>query len=52
MRKHTYFFCCFVQVQQRKQRKIGNIDSKICRKKTCHSSGKCAMVKIKFGKKE
>ena len=28
--------------------KIGNIDSKICRKRACHCGAKCAIVKIKF----
>ena len=32
--------------------KIGNIDSKICRKRACHCGAKCAIVKIKFSKKE
>ena len=35
-----------------KMDKIGNIDSKICRKRTCHCGAKCAIVKIKFSKKE
>ncbi len=43
---------CFVQVPQTKMDKIGNIDSKICRKRTCHGGAKCAIVKIKFSKKE
>ena len=42
----------FVQVPQTKMDKIGNIDSKICRKRACHCGAKCAIVKIKFSKKE
>jgi len=42
----------FVQVSQTKMDKIGNIDSKICRKRACHCGAKCAIVKIKFSKKE
>lgn len=41
----------FVQVPQTKMDKIGNIDSKICRKRTCHCCAKCAIVKIEFSKK-
>ena len=41
----------FVQVPQTKMDKIGNIDSKICRKRACHCGAKCAIVKIKFSKK-
>lgn len=42
----------FVQVSQTKMDKIGNIDSKICRKRACLCGAKCAIVKIKFSKKE
>ena len=45
-------FYRFVQVPQTKMDKIGNIDSKICRKRACHCGAKCAIVKIKFSKKE
>ena len=44
-------FYRFVQVPQTKMDKIGNIDSKICRKRACHCGAKCAIVKIKFSKK-
>ena len=51
-RREGVLFHCFVQVPQTKMDKIGNIDSKICRKRTCHCGAKCAIVKIKFSKKE
>ena len=51
-RREGVLFRRFVQVPQTKMDKIGNIDSKICRKRACHCGAKCAIVKIKFSKKE
>lgn len=51
-RREGVLFRRFVQVPQTKMDKIGNIDSKICRKMACHCGAKCAIVKIKFSKKE